>query len=40
MRDCTKALERENLELPQVNEILRKALAYFDLAMLDRWTKR
>ena len=31
-----KALERENRELRQVNEILRKALAYFAQAELDR----
>src|SRR6201991_4929741 len=32
-----KALERENRELRQANEILRKASAYFALAELDRW---
>jgi transposase-like protein len=31
-----KALERENRELHQVNEILRKASAYFAQAELDR----
>ena len=31
-----KALERENRELGQANEILRKALAYFAQAELDR----
>ena len=31
-----KALERENRELRQVNEILRKASAYFAMAELDR----
>lgn len=31
-----KALERENRELPQANEILRKASAYFAQAELDR----
>ena len=31
-----KALERENRELKQVNEILRKASAYFAPAELDR----
>lgn len=31
-----KALERENRELRQVNEILRKASAYFAQAELDR----
>jgi len=34
-----KALERENRELRQVNEILRKASAYFALAELDRRSK-
>jgi transposase len=33
------ALERENRELRQVNEILRKASAYFALAELDRRPK-
>jgi transposase-like protein len=31
-----KALERENRELRQANEILRKASAYFAMAGLDR----
>jgi transposase len=31
-----KALERENRELRQANEILRKASAYFAMAELDR----
>jgi hypothetical protein len=35
-----KALERENRELRQANEILRKASAYFALAELDRPFKR
>lgn len=35
-----KALERENRELRQANEILRKALAYFAQAELDRPLKR
>jgi transposase len=34
-----KALERENRELRQANEILRKASAYFAQAELDRWWK-
>jgi transposase-like protein len=34
-----KALERENRELRQANEILRKASAYFALAELDRRPK-
>lgn len=39
-RDRIKALERENRELRQANEILRKASAYFAQAELDRrsWT--
>ena len=32
----SKALERENRELRQANEILRKASAYFAMAELDR----
>ncbi len=40
MRDCLKALERENRELRQANEILRKASAYFAQAELDRPFKR
>jgi len=35
-----KALERENKELRQANEILRKASAYFAQAELDRPCKR
>ena len=34
-----KVLERENRELRQANEILRKASAYFALAELDRRSK-
>jgi transposase-like protein len=37
--DRLKALERENRELRQANEILRKASAYFALAELDRRPK-
>ena len=36
MAERMKALERENLELRQANEILRKASAYFAQAELDR----
>ena len=36
MADKLKALERENRELRQANEILRKASAYFAQAELDR----
>jgi len=39
-RDRLKALERENRELRQANEILRKASAYFARAELDRCSKR
>jgi transposase len=35
-RERITALERENRELRQVNEILRKASAYFAMAELDR----
>ena len=35
-RERIKALERENRELRQANEILRKASAYFARAELDR----
>jgi transposase len=35
-----RALERENRELQQANEILRKASAYFSQAELDRPFKR
>ena len=38
--DRIKALERENRELRQANEILRKASAYFAQAELDRPLKR
>src|SRR5688572_10587306 len=37
-RERIKALERENRELRQANEILRKASAYFAQAELDRLT--
>ena len=36
LADKMKALERENRELRQANEILRKASAYFAQAELDR----
>ena len=36
MAERMKALERENRELKQANEILRKASAYFAQAELDR----
>src|SRR5271167_1701785 len=36
--DRLKELERENRELRQANEILRKASAYFAMAELDRRT--
>ena len=36
MAEKMKALERENRELEQANEILRKASAYFAQAELDR----
>jgi transposase len=35
-RERIKALERENRDLRQANEILRKASAYFAMAELDR----
>ena len=38
-RTRLKALERENRELRQANEILRKASAYFAMAELDRRSK-
>jgi transposase-like protein len=38
-RERLKALERENRELRQANEILRKASAYFAMAELDRRSK-
>jgi transposase-like protein len=40
MAEKLKALERENRELRQANEILRKASAYFAQAELDRPFKR
>jgi transposase len=39
-RDEFKALQRENRELKQANEILRKASAFFAAADLDRQWKR
>jgi transposase-like protein len=36
MAERMKTLERENRELRQANEILRKASAYFAQAELDR----
>ena len=39
-RTRLKALERENRELRQANEILRKASAYCAMAELDRRSKR
>jgi transposase-like protein len=39
MAERLKALERENRELKQANEILRKASAYFAMAELDRRPK-
>ena len=39
-RDRIKALERENRELRQANEIFRKASVYFAQAELDRPLKR
>ena len=38
-RERLKALERENRELRQANEILRKASAYFAQVELDRRSK-
>ena len=38
-RERLKQLERENRELRQANEILRKASAYFAQAELDRRSK-
>jgi len=38
-RERLKELERENRELRQANEILRKASAYFAQAELDRRSK-
>ena len=40
MAEKMKALERENRELRQANEILRKASAYFAQAELDRPFKK
>jgi transposase-like protein len=39
MADKLKALERENRELRQANETLRKASAYFGMAEFDRRSK-
>lgn len=39
MAEKMKVLERENRELRQANEILRKASAYFAMAELDRRSK-
>ncbi len=39
MAERMKALERENRELRQANEILRKASSYFAMAELDRRSK-
>jgi hypothetical protein len=39
MATSLKALEHENRELRQANEILRKASAYFAIAELDRRSK-
>ena len=39
LADRMKALERENRELRQANDILRKASAYFAMAELDRRSK-
>ena len=39
VREKIKALERENRELRQANEVLRKASAYFAMAELDRRSK-
>lgn len=39
LADRLKALARENRELRQANEILRKASAYFAMAELDRRSK-
>ena len=39
MAERLKALERENRELRQANEILRKASAYVAMAELDRRSK-
>ena len=39
MAEKMRTLERENRELRQANEILRKASAYFAMAELDRRSK-
>jgi transposase len=39
VEEKVNALERESRELRQVNEILRKASAYFAMAELDRRSK-
>ena len=39
MAEKMKALERENREQRQTNEILRKVNAYFAMAELDRRSK-
>jgi transposase-like protein len=39
MAEKMKALERENRELRQANEVLRKASAYFAMAAHDRRSK-
>ena len=39
MAEKMKTLERENRELRQANEILRKASAYLAIAELDRRSK-
>jgi len=39
MAERMKSLERENRELRQANEILRKVSAYFAMAELDRRSK-
>lgn len=39
MAEKMRALEQENRELRQANEILRKASAYFAMAKLDRRSK-
>jgi len=39
MAEKMKSLERENRELRQANEILRKASAYFAMAEFDRRSK-
>lgn len=39
LAERVKALERENREWRQANDILRKAIAYFAMAELDRRSK-